>query len=574
VESGFALEAPKIISPKDNDTVTNPVEIRWNKVVDAIEYKIFLKYLNSSYSSLNKDLKTSDSSIVLKLSSGCNYRLYILAIDKIQNSSIDSSDFTIICDKLVPPIPIQPANDEKSTFLRLLFEFDGNCYSRFFFQVAYDSLFRHLVYNADRITINKFYLTSLLEYNTKYYWRVMSFNGSEWSEWSETFRFTTRADTFPIARPILLEPINGTVNTPICTLKLKWKLPPNTADFKLYYSRDNFVNDSILFQMFYYPRELDSVYFYSLTNDTKFYWKIIADSYENGTVSSEVSSFTTTSDSIPKLLYPKNGDTVSNGIVVFKWSSTPRFKSFKFHLFYFDKKNNYQSYDATINNDTTISVLVQLQGIKYSWRISSINGNICLFNLANSDFYTAPNPYGDPEIPEWISPYNNQRSVDLKPTFRWKSSKYSTKYILMIDESNGKRILEQTNIKDTVFYNDSIQLKQETMYYGTLCSENDGGYSDWKQIYFFTGKETNVEQLVNSEKLSISHSSNSLIISFEIDLPSAELYIYDLLGRIVQRERVDLRAGENSVMLNENIPDCFLCVVKAGKHQTTKLFMK
>ena len=88
--------------------------------------------------------------------------------------------------------------------------------SSFFLEVATDSNFQEIVYQADGLTDDSIKISNLSG-QTKYYWHLIALNPAGQSDYSQTFNFTT---AFPLP-PLLASPADGESDVPLDTV-LSW----------------------------------------------------------------------------------------------------------------------------------------------------------------------------------------------------------------------------------------------------------------------------------------------------------------------------------------------------------------
>jgi len=86
-------------------------------------------------------------------------------------------------------------------------------------QVATSSIFTTVLVDDSTLTATSS-IVSTLGYSTDYYWRVASSDGSHWSDWSASRRFSTETEV--PGKVSLASPTNESVNIPIST-NLIWK---------------------------------------------------------------------------------------------------------------------------------------------------------------------------------------------------------------------------------------------------------------------------------------------------------------------------------------------------------------
>lgn len=92
-----------------------------------------------------------------------------------------------------------PANNSQNLDITPQFTWSADQYATSYnLQISTNPYFAILSANYSNIPSNQFIVTNNLNYNTTYYWRVRSYNNCGYSNWSETFKFTTKDLPFEI----------------------------------------------------------------------------------------------------------------------------------------------------------------------------------------------------------------------------------------------------------------------------------------------------------------------------------------------------------------------------------------
>ncbi|GAB4281311.1 MAG: hypothetical protein Kow0068_05750 [Marinilabiliales bacterium] len=106
----------------------------------------------------------------------------------------DIWSFTTESDPFGAPsllLPVDGAVDQEYNNLLLDWSDVVNTVS-YDYQYSTDSLFN--IFQGTNVSVSQAYVSGL-QYNTKYYWRVRAYNGSAFSDWSDTLSFTTKMYT-------------------------------------------------------------------------------------------------------------------------------------------------------------------------------------------------------------------------------------------------------------------------------------------------------------------------------------------------------------------------------------------
>ncbi len=229
-------------------------------------------------------------------------------------------------------------------------------------QIALDSNFENKFYEGTT-PFNDRFETKILEYFTKYYWRIRASNDDGSSDWSETWWFITK-----IQQPILRTPEDKSKNLGV-PISFSWDALPDATSYEIQIATNsNFtslvVNDSSL-----------KTNAYSLNNTqefTTYYWRVryIVNQYKSEW--STVFSFTT-SLGVPKLVYPPNNSDSIPIFVIFEWQSVVGASLYEFvlstdSLF---SKDIIDIKDSITQNQIAVSQLQYNQ--KYYWRVRAKN---------------------------------------------------------------------------------------------------------------------------------------------------------------------------------------------------------
>lgn len=177
--------------------------------------------------------------------------------------------------------------------------------SRFYeFQLSEDSLFG--TYQSDTVSKDpiwgvSFSLTHFtLNYSTKYFWRVRAINLIDTSDWSDTWKFTTRKP-LPVPKKVTLLSPSHNINTiPYYPYIIKFSWSTDSSETYEFQLSKNAAFTSLveIAYVFGTPQvDIDS-----LEPNTWYYWRVKAENEENTGPWSDVFAFKT----LPVLLYPIN----------------------------------------------------------------------------------------------------------------------------------------------------------------------------------------------------------------------------------------------------------------------------
>ncbi|MEA3450296.1 MAG: T9SS type A sorting domain-containing protein, partial [Bacteroidota bacterium] len=181
------------------------------------------------------------------------------------------------------PTLINPENEAiyQSTDITFDWEDAANA-TEYIIEYADNSEFNSSTQNTSAVSE---YPVAGLTLDQTYYWRVYATDGTNISEWSEVWSFTTGIE--PLSIPILISPVNGAVEQ-LTELTLDWNTVTNATSYEYQYSTDNtfstYENGTTS------NTETDIS---GLEYETVYFWRVYATDGTNISEWSEVWSFTT-----------------------------------------------------------------------------------------------------------------------------------------------------------------------------------------------------------------------------------------------------------------------------------------
>ncbi len=258
------LAAPIPQKPADKAiTQSTDVTVKWDTVPGAKTYNIVLASDPDFKNILYDSLSTTDSTFVYGLYEvGKTYYWKVRALD-LPNEGYwsESRRFTISQSQLTL---IYPQNHSKNIPNDTPFEWNGpeNAQS-YHLQVSKDSIFQSIVFEETTLTATTKTVPGL-DYG-KHYWRVRYSLGGSYSEWTDTWQFSTDPGT-----AVLISPTDKSCNV-VLQPELTWDAPKIAAAYILEVATDSgFTNivykkDKLTDKKITVPQ---------LKNYTKYYWHV------------------------------------------------------------------------------------------------------------------------------------------------------------------------------------------------------------------------------------------------------------------------------------------------------------
>lgn len=263
-------------------------------------------------------------------------------------------------------------------------------------------------------------LSTTLDYNTTYYWRVRSRTNKSLGAWSQPWMFTTI-----ISSPILVSPENNTGGHPINTV-LVWKKVDGAGSYTVQVSKDkNFSASIVLNQDFTdTTAEIKGLELY-----TTYYWRVQARANKNNSDWSETWSFFT------RLKPPVNRSPANNSyghltIVNFEWNPSAGAIGYEIQIAK-DKNFEQMIFDGETQTISNHQSKLLEYFTEYYWRVRAKD------EFGQSDWSIPWKFITVIEAPLLTYPYDNE--VDMKTVidFRWEPYSNATAYHFQLSEDRN-----------------------------------------------------------------------------------------------------------------------------------------
>lgn len=498
VEKAFTIQvtanskAPLLVAPANGQVLLhNRPMFDWDNVTGATSYTIQISK-NSTFTSLllTKIVKVSQYDVAKTLPP--NLKLYWRARANFGSTAGSWSLARNLFTANPPGVPTLrlPANGSLITRYQPGLDWNtvslpgGTFFDHYHIQIATEPSFQTLVleHNATDRNISDYTPDTPLSSNTRFYWRVRSFNTSgHYSVWSPVWSF--RAAPLP---PVLLEPANDSlesIHTNVATFS--WS-DPNTTDVTSYTIQ---ISKNSTFTSIIKTGNPTATSFTSvLPSKTLLFWRVQA----KGPIGASAWSSPTWSlrtgnpPSAPILTAPLSGSLTSIDTPIFKWkpSTFPAGTTFLHYQIQVsaDKALSSPVIDTTTPTTQHLSSISLDPNKTYYWRVRTFN--------TNNDFskwsatWSLRTPIDSP-LP--VTPENDATTVDLRPTFSWDhASDPGTNYTIQVSTIDTfQTVLINASSAVTSFI-PSTDLPVNTTLYWRVRAQGTNGTSAWSPTFSFT----------------------------------------------------------------------------------------
>jgi hypothetical protein len=312
----------------------------------------------------------------------------------------------------------------------------------------------------DTTLVSKYADSANSIFNKIIYYRLTSVGASNlesgYSNEVRTISFTPPSLNFPADLSIKAD----------TNINFQWEKIDNATNYKIQYSTDsNFVTNVVELA------KTDTFYLKTrLIDNTSYFWRIQTLDTVHYSKWSNLKRFQTF---VRKPIL--NTISTVNRVVTINWSvnSLRNIKAFK--IYRGTATNPTTKIDSISSASLTYKDSVT-NGVKYYYRITAVNTDN-IESLYSNELFA--NSFG---VTVLDSPSNNKVKEILKPTFKWQSVEFATKYNIQISTSS---LFAIAPILDTVTSLTSLLyakgLSDNTTYYWRIRVGDNNGYGNWAE---------------------------------------------------------------------------------------------
>ncbi|HOM05689.1 MAG TPA: hypothetical protein PLU67_09380, partial [Candidatus Kapabacteria bacterium] len=340
-------------------------------------------------------------------------------------------------------------------------------------QVSTDNSFTTTLVNQS--VTGTTYNVSGLAYNTVYYWRVKATDGTNESDWSSVWSFTTMMQ--PLTAVILYMPVDGATNVTL-TPTLEWMAVATATGYEVEVSTENTFATTVFSGTTTNLTQTLS----GLSYNTTYYWRVRALRGSEQCPWSEVWSFTTMMQPLTAvvLYMPMDGATNVTLTPTLEWMAVATATGYEVEV------STVSTFATTVFSGTTTNLTQALSGLSYNttyyWRVRALRGSEV---GPWSDVWSFTTELPPLTAVVLTSPANNATNVSVNPTLQWQSVATATGYEVEVSTEN--------TFATTVFSGTTTNLTQtlsglsyNTTYYWRVRALRGSEQCPWSEVWSFT----------------------------------------------------------------------------------------
>lgn len=491
----FGTYTLSLISPLNSIFLPNKrPTFDWNDINGASSYNIQVSK-NSSFTNLVINIKATTSNFTPKADLSPN-TMYWWRVKPISTGVTygwsAARTFTTANPPGIPSL-IGPANNFLTKDYTPKLDWSnsttppGTSFHHYQIQIALDPSFSAVLLDANTISDDvhaSMYIPALdLTSNTKFYWRVRSYNSTnQYSSWSAIRTFRTVLES-----PALLVPADANTVLELRPL-FDWSTPPGLGAISGYTIQIS--KNSTFTAVIHTGNPTNSSYIptVNLPKNTPLYWRVLTKGTNGPSAYSSYRSFTTPLNppATPSLLLPAAGALLSDYTPTFTWKITGASPQY-----YRIQVDNNADFSSPIINDSSATMPTftpstnLMSNAKYYWRVRAVNaaGELSNWSVVRN-FRAAALP------PALLSPADGATAISRKPLLDWSNVLGNTGYVLQVWKAGATPVLVKTVTltANSSQYQFVTNLSPNTAYFWKVQTKAVNGSSAWSTTFeFMTG---------------------------------------------------------------------------------------
>jgi hypothetical protein len=403
----------------------------------------------------------------------------------VNNISTNTTGIDFTGTIVAPATPTLAAPENNATNVSVTPTLSWNAADRaqtYQVQVSTASNFGTTLVNQSGITTTSYDVTTALQNNTQYYWRVRASNAGGESDWSTARTFTTIIAAPAV--PTLAAPENNATNVSV-TPTLSWNAADRAQTYQVQVSTASNFGTTLVNQSGITTTSYDVTT--ALQNNTQYYWRVRASNAGGESDWSTARTFTTiiAAPATPTLVSPANNATGISTTPTLSWNTADRATTYQVQI------STVSNFNTTVVDEDNISttsytVVTPLQNsTQYYWRVKAINiGGESNWSAART-FTTI---IAAPAAPLLVSPVDEATNVEINPTFEWNAVATATEYQLQVapDQNFSPPTVNETGLTTTTHTYTGTSISNNSTYYWRVRASNSGGNGEWSEVRKFT----------------------------------------------------------------------------------------
>jgi hypothetical protein len=468
------LTAPTLATPTDDaiNQSLNP-DFAWSSATGASEYDFRISTDETFASSDYTETVTTNSLSLTSfdLSYNTEYFWQVKATDADNES--DWSEAFSFTTLLISPVLVTPADGTINTSFTPTLSWNTSSGAATYEIELSDAVdFSNIIETADELTSTTYDVTTTLNEYTTFYWRVKAYNGTQGSEWSTEFSFTTK-----LTAPTLATPTDDAINQSL-NPDFAWSENALASEYDFRISTDETFS-TVDYSQTVATNSL-SLTLYDLSYNTEYFWQVKATDGANESDWSETFSFTTLLIS-PVLVTPADGAINTSFTPTLSWNTSSGAATYEIELSdAVDFSNIVETADEL--NSTSYEVITTLdEYTTYYWRVKAYNGT------QESDWSSAFSFSTKLTAPTLATPTDDAINQLLNPDFAWSSVTGASEYDfrISIDETFSTVDYSETVTTNSLSLS-SYDLSYNTEYFWQVKATDGDNESDWSETFSFT----------------------------------------------------------------------------------------
>lgn len=529
------LNSPTLISPTNNSTgVSSKPTFIWDSVANTKVYEIQVATDNQFKNLVFSADSLKDTTVIsADLQADNTYYWHVRA--KNDFSISPWSEIWKFKTTFGAPDLIFPPNDTLNIDNDVTFKW-GNVGNSTYYKIIYSILSDFSDAQPIKVDNGNSYKSSGLEYDTKYYWKVLTGSNEGESSYSTVWHFTTK-----VSPTVLSQPANNSINQPISP-NLTWVKNGSYTQYELIIAKDKdftiVVKDTIV-------NGAQSAIINGLEGYLVYYWKVRVKTNTKIGYWSDTWSFTTVVKN-PFLRFPDNHAKGVPATVDFLWFPAQG-ADFYFLQIARDQEFNDLIYSKDSIQSTTHTVEDLAFSTKYYWRVRASN------SLGFSQWSDIWDFETSSIVPILSKPANN--SINLFPPviLEWKPVSGALTYFVQVstDDTFTQLVTSQDGLTDTSYTLNNLLSLQK--YFWRVKAKFSGVETDWSIVWNFMMTEWSVKEYIENVQV-LKTVPNPFSIESKIHFKplksdNFEIVLLDIQGNTV------LKVFEGFLFENEYIFD-------------------